>query len=686
MNFLARILTGLVVTALTVGLLLLAGFQLWQAAQDPGRGGPARQAQEMVYTAALTTVQAQSLAPVLEVYGTVQSRRMLELRAGTGGQIVYIAPEMYEGGEVAAGQVLFRLDPATAEAARDTQRAALADARQNATDSAAHLDIARDDLAAAEEQARLREAASQRQQELGNRGLGTSADRETAALAASTARQAVLSRRAALVQAESAVGAAESAVLRAEIALREAERALSDTEIRAGFAGTVTAVAAIEGGLVSANEQLARIIDPDALEVALPLSLDQFARLTRDGQIDGVEAWLSPGAGAAPIPARLDRSAASVAEGSAGRVVYAALGPEARLLRPGDFVRVSVVEPVLHDAALIPAGAVGGDGAVLVADAEGRLSAVAVEVLRLQGDDVVIAAGELDGARIVSERGPQLGAGIRIREPGAAPEASGRQRETGGTVRRETRPDGDTTPTANPSPDTATPTAQPNTAGAALSDTATTDATAPQAQPQAAGAALPETATPDTAAPPAQPQAGAALPDTATPPTAAPPVQPQTAGAALPETATPDTAIRPAQPNTARAPLPDAATAETAAPPAQPQAAGATLPDSATPDTAAFPVQPQTRGAALPDTAVPPAQTQAGAALPDTATPPSVEPPVQPQTVGAPLTDAMPPAQPQAATAPPHSDPSPQATSSAPQAARPSSGGAQAVPLRGGDG
>ncbi|MDO5527838.1 MAG: HlyD family efflux transporter periplasmic adaptor subunit [Paracoccus sp. (in: a-proteobacteria)] len=426
MKFLVRTLTGLVVAALTAGLLVLAVFQIWQAAQErASRSGPARQAQEMVYTASLLRIEPQELTPRLDVYGTVQARRRLELRAGSGGQIIWMAPELHEGGQVRQGQLLLRLDPASAEAARDTQRAALADARQNALDAEAMIDIARDDLAAAEAQARLRADALRRQQDLGARGLGTSAEREAAALAVSSADQAVLSRRSALAQAESAVGASGSALQRAEIALREAERALADTEIRAGFAGRVTEVAAVEGGLVSANEQLAQIIDPASLEVMLPLSLDQYSRLAGAG-LERAEALLIAAPGTAPIPARLDRAAASVAEGGAGRTVFADIGAGGEMLRPGDFVLVQITEPPVSGAALVPAAAIGGDGAVLVAAEDGRLSAHGVEVLHRQGNEVIIAVPPaLAGARIVAERAPQLGTGIRVREPGAPAEERG---------------------------------------------------------------------------------------------------------------------------------------------------------------------------------------------------------------------------------------------------------------------
>ena len=430
MRFLFRSLTGLFITALTVGLLTLAAAQLWQALETRRAGpGAARPAVEQVYTTRLMTVTPVTVAPVMQVFGTIRSRRELQLRAGAPGRIMTLDPDMHEGGQVTAGQVLAEIDPADAVAARDTAAAARNDAVAAVTDARSAVDIARDDLAAAEEQAVLRREALERQRQLAERNLGTRTERESAELAVSAADQAVLSRRSALANAESAVASAESALARAEIALTQADRAVADTRVIAGFDGRLTQITAVQGALVGQNEQIGLLIDPDALEVQIPLSLDQFARLVAGkAALDGtpVSVVLDGSAGRITAAATLDRAAASVAEGEAGRTVYAAFDAADARLRPGDFVTVEIAEPALTDAAVIPSSAVGADGAVLVLGGDDRLTALRVDVLRRQGDDMVIAVPEdLAGAQIVAERAPQLGAGIRVRDSAApAPEAA----------------------------------------------------------------------------------------------------------------------------------------------------------------------------------------------------------------------------------------------------------------------
>ena len=111
--------------------------------------------------------------------------------------------------------------------------------------------------------------------------------------------------------------------------------------------------------------------------------------------------------------ATLSRESASVAEGQTGRLIFATMA-EPRGFRPGDFVTLSITEPPLDRVVLLPATAVAADNTVLVIGEDDRLSVADVEVLRRQGDDVIIRARGLNGADVVAERSPILGAGIKV--------------------------------------------------------------------------------------------------------------------------------------------------------------------------------------------------------------------------------------------------------------------------------
>ena len=419
MRFLVRSLFGLLLVALSIAFLAAGGFAVKAALEARSAGpGQAPKGRERVFAANVVTLEFGAIAPALTAYGQLRATRELELRAPAAGTIADLSRNFVEGGQVAAGEVLVRLDPTEAKANRDSAAASKAEAEAQLALAKRSLTLAHDDLAAAERQAELRRAALDRQRSIGAKGFGTTADAETAELAVSAAEQAVLSRRSALSAAEAGLDQAQNALRRAEIALSEAERKLAETEIRADFAGQLSGVTPVAGRLVANNEILGTLIDPTALEVAFRVSTAQFSRLTdAAGALVPlpVEVSLDAGATRITVPARLERAGAAVETGQAGRLLFARLGA-VQGLKAGDFVTVSLSMPVLENVALLPAAAVGADGKVLVLGEEDRLRAEVVEVVHRQGNDVLIrASGLRAGQEVVAERSPLLGEGLKLR-------------------------------------------------------------------------------------------------------------------------------------------------------------------------------------------------------------------------------------------------------------------------------
>ena len=89
----------------------------------------------------------------------------------------------------------------------------------------------------------------------------------------------MLARRQIVTQSEARVEQAVSLVSNAKIALDEAQRRLDETTITAPFDGALSDTSVVEGRLVSANERLAELIDPDNLEVSFRVSTAQYAGL-----------------------------------------------------------------------------------------------------------------------------------------------------------------------------------------------------------------------------------------------------------------------------------------------------------------------------------------------------------------------------------------------------------------------
>ena len=418
MRFLRQSLVGVFLAAMTLGLLAYAAQLIGGAVQDRmGKENRARPAQERVFAVNVIRAEIGAETPVLKTFGEVKSRRTLELRAAIAGRVIELSEQFVDGGAVMAGDVLVRIDPANAQSTVSRVQADIADAQADGRDATRALALAKDEQLAAQEQADLRAKAQQRQSDLLARGVGTAAAVEVAELAASSARQAVLSRRQAVTQAEARIDQATSALLRAEIALADATRGLADTTLIAPFDGKLSAPSVVAGRLVGTNERLAELIDPDALEVSFRVSTAQYARLLDlSGDILGAEVNVILDVSGVDLTAtgQINRASAGAGEGQTGRLIFAKLNDSVGF-KTGDFVQVQVQEPAVENVVRLPSSALDASGTVLVLGSEDRLETIYVELIRRQGDDILVRGRGLEGRDVVEARSPLLGAGIVVK-------------------------------------------------------------------------------------------------------------------------------------------------------------------------------------------------------------------------------------------------------------------------------
>jgi multidrug efflux pump subunit AcrA (membrane-fusion protein) len=419
MLFIRRSLVGLFLAALTFGLLGTAGGLLVGAMQDRlAEDGRPRTARERIFATRIIAAIPDDIRPQITAFGQISSRRTLEVRVPVGGTIVELSPRFVEGGKVKTGELLFGTDPTDARAQVALAMADLSDATREVGEAVEALVLARDELGAATKQSELRNQALARQSNLRSRGVGTEAAVEAAALSASSAEQSILTKRQSLLQAKTRIAASQNLAERRRINLAEAKRRLTDTSVHAEFDGTLGDVNIVAGGIASTNERVGVLVDPTALEVSFRLSSAQFNRLLGDdGELGAINVTTSLDVFGDQISASgpVERSSAVVGEGVTGRLLFAGLiSGDIASLRPGDFVTVTLSEPVLSRVILLPAAAVDTDGIVLVLGEEDRLEEVVVTILRRQGDDVLVR-GPLGDREVVAERSPLLGAGIRIR-------------------------------------------------------------------------------------------------------------------------------------------------------------------------------------------------------------------------------------------------------------------------------
>ena len=418
MRFLGRGLIGLLLFSLALGLLGLAGNTIKVAVQDRMNQEPRSQkARERTFAVKVVPAEVTSINPTLNAFGEIQSRKTLDLRMAASGQIQELSTNFVEGGSVKSGELLIRLDDSDYQTAVDLAENNLIDAKNEVMEAARNLSFSKEELVAADEQEKLRLRALTRQKDLVERGVGTAAALENAELSASGATQAVLSRKAAVDQAKNRGAQAETRLVRAELALKDAKRKLEDTKLYAEFSGLLSGVSLVKGGIVSANERLGQLIDPEVLEVSFKISTQQYTRLLNDnGELLKAPVYVAltntdQGLNAEGV---IIRDSASVAKGQTGRQVYAKLTKSVGF-KPGDFVAVKVQEPTLNWVVKLPSTALDASNNVLLLGEGERLEEAQVKLMRRQGNEVIVRSRDLSGKEIVAQRTPVLGAGIKVK-------------------------------------------------------------------------------------------------------------------------------------------------------------------------------------------------------------------------------------------------------------------------------
>ena len=342
-------------------------------------------------------VEPRSLSLDLEYPAQLRGVREVEVRARVSG--ILLERRYDEGARVAAGDLLFRIDP-------DPFRARVARAR-------ADVGV---------QQANLSQAQRERDRivPLYEQKLASLRDRDTAL--------------AGLESAEAAMAAVQAA-------LRTAELELSYTEVRAPIAGLTSREVRSEGSLVTAGAEsslLTYIVQADRLFVDFAVT-DTDADLVRAALAAANTAHV----GVAVTDAQGKRIGvmgeiefvSPRVDDATGTVAIRALVDNPGGIVPGRIVRAHVEGVTIENALVIPKRAVmhGAQGTyVWIVDEAGQVTPAPIELGVLAGNDVAVTSGLMRGARVVVEGTLKVFPGVPVN---AVPLTGGTARNAGpGTV------------------------------------------------------------------------------------------------------------------------------------------------------------------------------------------------------------------------------------------------------------
>ncbi|WP_323118176.1 MexX/AxyX family multidrug efflux RND transporter periplasmic adaptor subunit [Burkholderia alba] len=370
-------------------LLLILAAVLFAAGCGKRDGG---EAAAQPRPATVVTVHTAPVPLSVELPGRLEAYRQAEVRARVAG--IVTARPYQEGQEVKAGAVLFRIDPAPLQAARDAAEGALAKA-QAALLAAADKRRRYDDL--------VRDrAVSERDQ-----------------------TEAVADER----QARAAVTSAQADLARAKLQLGYAT-------VTAPIDGRARRALVTEGALVGQDQATplttVEQLDPIYVNFSQPAAdVDALRHAVRSGRAAGIaqqdiEVTLLRADGT-PYSHKGKLLFADLAvDPATDTVAMRALFPNPdRDLLPGAYVRIALDRAIERNAILVPRDAVlrsADHAAVKVVGQDGKIRDVTVETAQMKGAEWLITRGLQGGERVVVDNAAQFEAGAAVKavERGAA--------------------------------------------------------------------------------------------------------------------------------------------------------------------------------------------------------------------------------------------------------------------------
>ncbi|MDD2308174.1 MAG: efflux RND transporter periplasmic adaptor subunit [Desulfuromonadaceae bacterium] len=374
----------------SIGILsvsfLLSGCGKKQAASGPPQGPP---------EVGVVTIQQQRVTLTTELAGRTSPQQIAEVRPQVGG---IIQKRLFtEGSDVKAGQVLYKIDPASYQAAYASAKAAEARAVANLFS------------------VRLKAG---RYQDLVKINAVSQQDNDDA--------------QASLKQAEADVASTRAAVQTAGINL-------AYTKVTAPIAGRIGRSNVTDGALVTASQPaaLATIQQLGTMYVDVTQSSSDMIKLKQNlangilkkSDSTLVKLLLEDGS-AYPLTGTLKFSEVTVDQ-STGSVTLRAVFPNPKqALLPGMFVRAVLVEGVNEAAILVPQRGVTrnpkGEALVMTVGAGEKVEPRPIKVVRTVGDNWLVSDGLKTGDRVILEGIQKARPGTQVKAVpfGSAPAAA----------------------------------------------------------------------------------------------------------------------------------------------------------------------------------------------------------------------------------------------------------------------
>lgn len=344
---------------------------------------------------------------VIAAYGTVNNHQRLIVQPEVGGRVVKLNPRLVIGETLDKDAALLQIDPRDYRVAVNDQRAALAKAE---------FDL---------------------KMELGNQAV---AKREWNLLNPSAGEVNALSRQLALRRPH--LKEKRMALAAAKSRLRKAQLDLRRTVLRAPFNALVLKESVEIGQLINPQSAVATLVGTDEFRVQVSVPIKQLEWIVFPGaghpQGSSVRVIRERGNGE-PVVRQgtvVELLGDVTQNGRMAQVLVSIADPlelekPARGRRPlllGEYVRVEIDGPELHDVVVVPRTAIREGSRVWVKDAGNQLEIRPVEIVLSRKDTVLIGQGLRDGEEIITSQVPAAIPGLPLQtldQPAGPASASG---------------------------------------------------------------------------------------------------------------------------------------------------------------------------------------------------------------------------------------------------------------------
>jgi RND family efflux transporter MFP subunit len=365
-------------------------------------------------------VVSQKIHPTTTAYGSVEHGVALQNRAEVSGKISYMHPDLKQGGSIAAGVLVLRIDPEDVEV---TLKQSEADLQSNLS-SLQQLDeeekTSRRSLRLAQDSLNVGRKELQRIQDMWDKRLIARSVLDTEKQSLLQLQQTVSDLQGQLNTYVSRRASAQAQIERASQQVRSQQTSLGRTELYMPFDARIGSVPVDKGEYVSVGTALFEALATDRVEITAQLPIQQMAKLVSGASLStakmgevlqqlGLKAKVSLVGGQKQAVWQAEVIRFSEAIDPVRRtlgIVVAVDNPYEKIIpgkRPplikGMYTAVDLYAPAI-DALVIPRKAIH-EGRVYLVGAEQKLEIQAVEVLFTQGDFVLISEGLSVGDKVI---------------------------------------------------------------------------------------------------------------------------------------------------------------------------------------------------------------------------------------------------------------------------------------------